>query len=62
MGTRLKIYCKLVLVVRREEDSIPRYLNLGTEKYNDKTAKFYTDISLFTCKTKLEMDASVLFY
>ena len=31
----LKTHCKILLVVRREEDGIRRYLHLGTGNYND---------------------------
>lgn len=57
----LKTHCKILLVVRREEDGIRRYIHMGTGNYNDITAKFYTDIGLFTCKEKYGMDASSLF-
>ena len=43
----LKTHCKILLVVRREEDGIRRYVHMGTGNYNDSTAKIYTDISLF---------------
>ncbi len=57
----LKTHCKILLVVRREEDGIRRYIHMGTGNYNDITAKFYTDIGLFTCKEKYGMDASSMF-
>lgn len=57
----LKTHCKILLVVRREDDGIRRYIHMGTGNYNDITAKFYTDIGLFTCKEKYGMDASSLF-
>jgi polyphosphate kinase len=44
----LKIHCKALLVIRQEEGTIQRYLHLGTGNYNDKTAKVYTDVGLFT--------------
>ncbi|HAH78976.1 MAG TPA: polyphosphate kinase 1, partial [Ruminococcaceae bacterium] len=46
----LKIHCKILLVVRRDEDGIRRYVHLGTGNYNDSTAKIYTDLGLFTCR------------
>ncbi|MDR1240408.1 MAG: polyphosphate kinase 1 [Oscillospiraceae bacterium] len=57
----LKTHCKIILVVRQEGETIRRYLHLGTGNYNDITAKYYTDVGLFTCKTKFGMDASALF-
>lgn len=57
----LKTHCKIVLVVRREADGIRRYLHMGTGNYNDITARFYTDIGMFTCNEEFGMDASSLF-
>ena len=57
----LKTHCKIVLVVRREQDGIRRYLHMGTGNYNDITARFYTDIGMFTCNEKFGEDASSLF-
>ncbi|MDO4288674.1 MAG: RNA degradosome polyphosphate kinase [Eubacterium sp.] len=57
----LKIHCKMVLVVRKEEDTIRRYVHLGTGNYNDVTAKLYTDIGMFTAKETYCSDVSTLF-
>lgn len=57
----LKTHCKIVLVVRREEDGLRRYLHMGTGNYNDSTARFYTDIGVFTCNEEFGEDASSLF-
>ena len=57
----LKTHCKLCMVVRKEEDGIHRYLHLGTGNYNDKTAKLYTDIGMFTAKESYGVDVSKLF-
>lgn len=57
----LKTHCKIVLVVRREADGIRRYLHMGTGNYNDSTARFYTDIGMFTCSEQFGEDASSLF-
>ncbi len=57
----LKTHCKILLVVRREEGGIRRYLHLGTGNYNDSTARFYTDIGMFTCRELFGVDASSLF-
>lgn len=59
--TGLKTHCKILLVVRREEDGIRRYVHMGTGNYNDSTAKIYTDVSLFSCKEPYGADASSLF-
>lgn len=57
----LKTHCKLCLVVRREGKDIVRYCHLGTGNYNDKTAKLYTDMGLFTCNKKIGADISAIF-
>ncbi len=57
----LKTHCKIVLVVRREQDGLRRYLHMGTGNYNDSTARFYTDIGVFTCNEEFGEDASSLF-
>lgn len=57
----LKTHSKITLVVRGEEDGIKRYVHLGTGNYNDSTAKLYTDMGLFTCKTSIGEDATAVF-
>jgi polyphosphate kinase len=57
----LKTHCKILLIVRRENNGIIRYVHMGTGNYNDITAKFYTDIGLLTCKPKYGADASAIF-
>ena len=59
--TGLKTHCKVLLIVRREEEGLRRYLHMGTGNYNDSTAKLYTDIGLFTCQEDFCSDASSLF-
>ncbi len=59
---RLKVHAKAALVVRREEGgTIRRYLHLSTGNYNDRTARLYVDLSLFTCNEELCRDASAFF-
>lgn len=59
--TGLKTHCKICLVVRKESDGIRRYLHMATGNYNDSTARFYTDIGMFTCREEFGVDASSLF-
>ena len=47
--------------MRNEPDGIRRYMHFGTGNYNDKTARVYTDLSLFTCRADLGADATQLF-
>lgn len=57
----LKTHSKITLVVRKEEDGIRRYVHLGTGNYNDFTAKLYTDMGMFTSKTRYGEDATAVF-
>ena len=57
----LKTHAKVTLVVRNEPEGIRRYMHFGTGNYNDKTAKIYTDLSLFTCRPILGADVTQLF-
>jgi polyphosphate kinase len=50
-----------MLVVRQEDDGIRRYMHFGTGNYNEKTARLYTDLSLFTCRPELGADVTQLF-
>lgn len=57
----LKTHTKVVLVVRREDDKIRRYVHIGTGNYNAKTSKIYTDVGLFSCRPELGADLTDLF-
>lgn len=57
----LKIHSKVALVVRREGDTIRRYVHVGTGNYNPITAHGYTDIGLFTCDQQIGSDVTDLF-
>ncbi|HTU69424.1 MAG TPA: polyphosphate kinase 1 [Candidatus Baltobacteraceae bacterium] len=56
-----KVHAKTLMVVRQEEDGIRRYMHFGTGNYNEKTARLYTDLSLFTCRHELGADVTQLF-
>jgi polyphosphate kinase len=51
----------MCLVVRRDDDGIRRYVHLATGNYNPTTARIYTDVGLFTCRTSFGEDATNLF-
>jgi polyphosphate kinase len=57
----LKTHAKIALVVRREGNSMRRYVHLGTGNYNRLTAQIYTDFGLFTARPDFGHDASQLF-
>ena len=58
---QLKVHAKILLVVRRETDGIRRYVHLSTGNYNDRTARFYVDMSLFTSNQEIANDATLFF-
>ncbi|MCI0512275.1 RNA degradosome polyphosphate kinase [candidate division KSB1 bacterium] len=57
----LKTHCKALLIIRREEAGVQRYVHLSTGNYNDITARIYTDIGLFTVKQDFGADVSDIF-
>lgn len=57
----LKTHCKITLIVRQENEEIVRYVHLGTGNYNDSTAKFYSDLGMFTANEQFGADASAFF-
>ena len=44
----LKVHSKVAMVVRKEKETIRRYIHLGTGNYNVVTARLYTDLSFLT--------------
>lgn len=57
----LKTHCKLMLVVRRDEDGIRRYAHIGTGNYNHTTARQYTDFGLFTADRDVTGEVASVF-
>ena len=57
----LKTHAKLCLVVRQEEGRLARYVHTSTGNYNEKTARMYEDVGLFTKDPQIGADVSDLF-
>jgi polyphosphate kinase len=57
----LKTHTKLALVVRREGDGVVRLAHIGTGNYNEKTARSYEDVGMFSADPEIGSDLSDLF-
>ncbi len=56
-----KTHAKMSLVVRREEGRLVRYAHVGTGNYHPRTARFYTDFDLLTCRDAICADVGEVF-
>lgn len=59
--SELKTHSKITLIVKRKGNKVKRYTHLATGNYNDKTAKTYTDMGIFTANEEIGQDASHFF-
>ncbi len=59
--SNLKTHTKLMLIVKKEEDRVMRFVHLGSGNYNEDTARLYTDIGLLTTNETLANDVSEFF-
>ncbi|WP_026470894.1 polyphosphate kinase 1 [Alkanindiges illinoisensis] len=56
-----KTHAKMILVVRREQDKLHRYVHLGTGNYHAGNARMYTDYGLLTTDKALSEDVHKIF-
>ncbi len=56
-----KTHAKMLMVVRREEGKLRRYVHLGTGNYHPRTARLYTDFGLFTATEEVCADVNEVF-
>ncbi|EMS32369.1 Polyphosphate kinase [Mariniradius saccharolyticus AK6] len=59
--SNLKTHTKLMLIVKRDENQVTRFVHLGSGNYNEDTARLYTDIGLLTTNEVLANDVSEFF-
>ncbi|MDR6983094.1 polyphosphate kinase [Rheinheimera pacifica] len=59
--TTLKIHSKLCLISRMEKGKLMHYGHIGTGNFNEKTARIYTDMSLFTCHQEITAEVGQVF-
>jgi polyphosphate kinase len=57
----IKIHSKLCIVTREERGKVKHYSHFGTGNFNEKTAKIYTDLSLFTCNEEMALEGIQVF-
>jgi polyphosphate kinase len=57
----LKTHGKLTLVVRREGETLRRYVHVASGNYNPTTSCTYTDLGMFTAEDSIGRDATELF-
>ena len=57
----LKVHSKVAMVVRREGETMRRYVHLSTGNYNPTTARLYTDLGFFTVNEQIASDVTDLF-
>jgi polyphosphate kinase len=56
-----KTHSKMILIIRREEGKLARYVHMGTGNYHEGSARLYTDYSLMTCDKSIGDDVNKLF-
>ena len=56
-----KTHAKLMLIVRREDGKMRRYVHLGTGNYHAANAKVYTDYGLFSADPDISEDVHKIF-
>ena len=57
----LKTHCKLTLVVRREGQTLRRYVHIATGNYNPTSSSTYTDFGILTADEQTGQDATEFF-
>lgn len=56
-----KTHAKMLLILRRENNRLRRYIHLGTGNYHRSTSRVYTDYGLLTSNKQIAEDVNNLF-
>lgn len=57
----IKVHSKLLYISRKEADGAKGYAYIGTGNFNEKTAKIYTDLGLYTANKTITTDVAMVF-
>ncbi|HAI75308.1 MAG TPA: polyphosphate kinase 1 [Microscillaceae bacterium] len=57
----LKTHTKMLMIVRKEDRQIIRYVHMSSGNYNESTTKFYSDVSVLTTDEDYAHDVSEFF-
>lgn len=57
----LKVHSKICLVERKEDGKAKRYCYLATGNFNEKTARIYSDMGMFTADRRLTAEVAKVF-
>lgn len=56
-----KVHSKLCQIMKKKDENVEYYTQIGTGNYNEKTARLYTDLSLMTADPKIGTEAARVF-
>jgi polyphosphate kinase len=59
--SRFKTHTKMMLIVRKEDKGVVRYVHMSSGNYNEATSRVYTDLSLLTTNETYAHDVSEFF-
>jgi polyphosphate kinase len=59
--SKYKTHTKMLMIIRKEEEKVTRYIHIGSGNYNEITSRLYTDVSLLTTDERYAHDVSEFF-
>lgn len=57
----LKVHCKLIVITRKKGDTTQYFAHVGTGNFHEKTARLYTDVSLWTSDPRISKEVYKVF-